>query len=198
MLKPNIRGISKKALRFTIRGWRDTNNGSLIKHRFPWRRSWTELLAIDSKLRPTISRAGQVYLISNEPIKDVVASQTRIRKPILILVILVAVIVFGILGTDLISGTGFQKSATQPETSLQRSTERSCSQIFENPTVTLEQLLGGQESRVVMTEISRDLIGGVQSRVVNLSCEGTTSLFQLQLTKNKGLWSLNKLARLNK
>ena len=67
VFKPNIRGVPKRTLRFGLHGWLDIKSNQLIQHRWPWRRTWIEMLDREPDLHPIVSRSGQVMLVRQNP-----------------------------------------------------------------------------------------------------------------------------------
>ncbi len=73
----------------------------------------------------------------------------------------------------------------------------SCEQLLAQPEKQVEAWLSGSRSSILkIADLHRQQIGGVQSRVVELSCETKSTILQLTLTLRQNKWTLKKFARL--
>lgn len=196
MFKPNIRGVGKKNLRFELAGWRNHQDESLIKHPYPWRHSWIELVAGDSSLTPVLARSGQVFLVqSSAPaMANIAATKSRLspRKYLLF---------------SLISGLGVLASVmlmpidSEIRTSSDNSDEPSvildCANVLQNPEQEITKWLNGTASnQASIQEAQREELGGVQFRRINASCGDQQVKIQITLTLRDKTWQLKKFTRL--
>lgn len=203
MFRPNIRGVPRRGLRLGLSGWRDTNSDLLIRHRLPWRSSWTARLSAEPNLRPMLSRSGLVFLISNESAQNIRQERDKSvpHKSKLVFAALVALI-FSVIMT-LAIGSPRPHTKTQPDnqanasTSSGSATPLGCESTLVEPQKQIEAWIGGeQSSRLEITELQRQQIGGVQSRVIRVGCEAKSAVLQLTLVLQEKTWTLKKFARL--
>ena len=193
MFKPNIRGVSKRGLKFGLTGWQIQGQDSRIEHRHPWRLSWIERVAVDSSLHPVLARSGQVYLIC-EGARSVKGTPVRTgaKKKILFTAV-VAVCVFA--GAMLVSPA--QEKQAQHVSKYSAVAVDSCSVILQDPGELIGNWLAGEMSKeAVVTEEQQILLGGLQLRKIGISCGTQDQNFQLTLTQKGSSWQLKKFTRL--
>lgn len=83
------------------------------------------------------------------------------------------------------------------QTRLEGAPTISCESILAEPQKQLESWIGGErKSRLEITELQRQQIGGVQSRLIRVDCEAEFAVLQLTLVLQEKNWTLKKFARL--
>lgn len=196
MFKPNIRGVAKNALGFGFAGWRNSEDDSLIKHRYPWRRNWVELLNGDDSLKPLLARSGNIYLSKQANLPEKGKSNALPKKRIAIFgsAVFTAVIL-------LISLFNFQSDSDERAelgTEVkQESSPADCESLLRNPDMEFEEwLLGTTHKRLNITETQRAVLGGVQFRRVSVICDQLRADFGLTIILINGVWQLKKFTRL--
>jgi hypothetical protein len=197
MFKPNIRGVGKRNLRLELAGWRNREDYSLIKHRYPWRLSWLELASGDSSLTPMLARSGQVFLVQKSPIAKTKASlgvsRSRSKTFSLFLVITAISLLLGFL---LVPTYMAKKTAVaEPRTTA---TITDCKGVLLNPENEIAKWLNGIGSnQIVIQEIQREELGGIQFRKISISCDDQQRVLQTTFTLRDKTWQLSKFARLD-
>jgi hypothetical protein len=195
MFKPNIRGVGRRNLRFERAGWRNPSDDSLIKHRYPWRRSWIELASADSSLIPVLARSGQVFLVqSSKPnMASIASAKTRSRPRTFLL--FGAVSAIGVLACVMFVPTASAKRVV--EKPIESIAEIDCSKVFQNPESEITKWLVGKNSdELLITEVLREELGGIQLRRINASCGDQQEQIQITLTLKDKAWQLKKFTRL--
>lgn len=192
MIKPNVRGVSKRSLRFTGAGWRNSEDDSLIQHRYPWRRNWVEKLAKDTSLRPLLSRSGNVYLAYQIAMAKDLKSRAGTKSRLVIFSGAVAIL-------TLLTVPLFEvQSQSQKPVSTQASAPVDCESMLNHPEKGfLAWLQGKSNIRFTISETQRAMIGGVELRRVQVNCDHLQSIFSLTMTFRNGEWKLKKFARLD-
>lgn len=196
MFKPNIRGVGRRNLRLGLAGWQDRSDGSLIKHRYPWRRSWIERVAGDSSLTPVLSRSGQVYLVQSSvpKVASYAAAKTRWQQRNFLL--FAAVSAVGVLAGVIFLPTASAMRAVV-EKPIESIAETNCSKVLQNPETEITNWLSGENSDVIdVQEVQREELGGVQLRRIIASCGDQQQAFQINLTLKDKAWQLKKFTRL--
>jgi hypothetical protein len=196
MFKPNIRGVGRRNLRFELAGWRNPSDDSLIKHRYPWRRSWIELASADSSLTPVLARSGQVFLVqaSKPNMASIAPAKTRSRPRKFLLFSAVSAIGF-------LAGVMFVPTASAKRTVVEKPldlvAEKDCSKVFQNPEIEITKWLVGKNSdELLIEEVLREELGGIQLRRINASCGDQQEQIQITLTLKDKAWQLKKFTRL--
>jgi hypothetical protein len=197
MFKPNIRGVGKHNLRLELTGWRNREDNSLIKHRYPWRLSWIELATADSSLTPMLSRSGQVFLVQESPVaktKTILGvSRSRSRTFALFGVISAISLLLGFL---LVPTSMSKKTAVAEPRSTATMTD--CKEVLLNPENEIAKWLNGTGSKqIVIHEIQREELGGIQFRKISISCDDQKRVLQTTFTLRDKTWQLKKFARLD-
>lgn len=192
MIKPNVRGVSKRSLRFTWAGWRNLDDDSLIQHRYPWRKNWVEKLAKDTSLRPLLSRSGNVYLAHQIAMAKAAKSRAGTKRRLVIFSCAVAILtLFTIPLLDV-------ESQSQEPVLTQASVPVDCESMLNHPDKEFQAWLQGKSnSRFTISETQRAVIGGVELRRVEVFCDQLQSIFSLTMTFRNGEWQLKKFARLD-
>ena len=196
MLKPNIRGVAKRNLRIAVAGWRNLQDNSLIKHRYPWRLSWVEQLAADSSLSPALARSGQVFLVRSAPASQTksVSELSRPRPKYFFW--------FGLISAiGVLAGVMFVPTASAKKTALATPGKLPvvavCKSILINPEQEITKWLDGVGSdEIEINEIQRQELGGIQLRRINAVCDDQQVDFQITLSLKDKTWKLKKFTRL--
>lgn len=196
MFKPNIRGVGKRNLRLELTGWRNREDGSLIKHRYPWRRSWIEVVTGDSSLTPVLARSGQVFLRqSSAPAMARMAPAKTSSRPSKF-VFFGAVSAVGVLVVVM-----FVPTASAEKVSIAKEGDAiaalDCTKVLQSPEQEINKWLAGLSSdQVVIQEVQREELGGVQLRRIEASCGDQQEDLQITLTLRDKAWQLKKFTRL--
>lgn len=194
MLRPNIRGVERRSLRFRAAGWHETKSGRIIQHRLPWRKSWIARISGDPNLAPMSSRSGSVFLtrqVTPEESEKLQKTSVRIRQGFAIAI--TTTLIFTIATLTLSQKTEPSLPAAAPLSAA----AQSCEQVLAKPEKHVEAWLSGSRSSILkISELHRQQIGGVQSRVVEISCESKSTSIQVILTLRQNKWTLKKFARL--
>lgn len=201
MFKPNIRGVSKRALRFGVMGWR-TSDAYIIKHRYPWRRNWLERLAADDSLKPLLARSGNVYLAKQDA--DAVHRQFNGPSKTRFAIYGAAVVSLLLMFLTLV---GFQEDSVKTVSSTtsnsgpiasQTSLALECENAMKNPEGKIQEwLLGKKLKPLTIAETQRAVLGGVQLRRVSMICDQQRINANLTITLTHGEWQLKKFTRLD-
>lgn len=191
MIKPNIRGVNKRQLKFSWAGWLNSAHNTLIQHRYPWRRNWVEQVRADASLQPLLARSGYVYLLHQATTGRPGRSRGKATRIVLFALGGVSVFLFVALPTLQVS----DESIVTPSSAALKPTN--CQAILNQPENTFRHWLkGGLASKFKITETQRTVIGGVQLRKVSVSCDQLKSDYKLTLALTNGEWQLKKFARL--
>ena len=196
MLKPNIRGVAKRNLRIAVAGWRNLQDNSLIKHRYPWRLSWIEQLAEDHSLSPALARSGQVFLVRSAPAPETkaVSAVSRPRPK--------SIVWFGLISAlGVLAGVMFVPASAAKKTAVAAPSKSPviavCKTILQNPVQEITKWLDGVGSdEIEINEIQRQELGGIQLRRVNAVCDDQQVDFQITLSLKDNTWQLKKFTRL--
>lgn len=187
MLKPNIRGFPRSRLRLGIRGWRVLDEPDLvINHRLPWRKSWIFDLQRNPAASPLMSRTGATFLlVKHEP-----ASSRNLSW-------FVSAVGFLMLSIVLFVGLPDANSKSIEEKNhLQHSTEprSTCQDLLGNPALFLE---GTEDSLLQIKVLEVQKLGGVQSKVIDVSCGSEVRKFRVTEVWVRDQWKIAKTAQLN-
>ena len=165
-------------------------------HRMLWRTSWLSKLSSDSRLTPILARSGQVLLFERSDSKTShVISKHEIKKKGLVATLTV------LLGSVFLL-LGFQgNSKTATERPMNVSSEipvPNCERQMAHPSGSIKSWLANEATvGISVVELGREVIGGVQSRLIELACETKAIRFRLKLTKEEKQWHLTKITRLD-
>ena len=197
MFKPNIRGVAKRSLRLELVGWRNSQDNSLIKHRYPWRLSWIELAAGDSSLTPALARSGQVFLVQKPPVAVaqvfLAAIRSKLNKYVLFCVISAIGVLLGVL---LVPTSWAKKTVVAAPSSPAAIID--CKRVLLNPENEITKWLNGTGSDVIVfQEIQREELGGIQFRRISVSCDEEQQVLQATFALRDKAWQLKKFARLD-
>jgi hypothetical protein len=196
MLKPNIRGVAKRNLRVALAGWRNLQDNSLIKHRYPWRLSWVEQMASDSSLSPALARSGQVFLVRSAPASQTksVPGSSQPRSKYFFWFALISAI--GVLaGVMFVPTAAAKKTAGTAPSKLP--VVAVCKSFLINPEQEITKWLDGTGSNeIAIKEIQRQELGGVQLRRISATCNDQQADFQITLSLRDKTWRLKKFTRL--
>ena len=196
MFKPNIRGVAKRNLRVALAGWRNLQDNSLIKHRYPWRLSWVEQLAGDTSLSPALARSGQVFLVRSAPVSQTksLSELSRPRRKYLFW--------FGLISAiGVLAGVMFVPASAAKKTAVAAPSKSPviavCKTILQNPVQEITKWLDGVGSDgIEINEIQRQELGGFQLRRINAVCDDQQVVFQITLSLKDKTWKLKKFTRL--
>lgn len=196
MFKPNIRGVSRRSLQWSRRGWLDSETGRVFKHRMLWRSSWLCKLSRDSQLTPILARSGQVLLFE---FSDAKALRIRFKhgakqKTLLASLAMLVSSVLLVMGFPGASKTDTEK----PKNASSNIPLPNCERQTENPAVSINSWLANKSTDgIAVVELGRNELGGVQSRMIELVCASKVVRFRLKLTKEDEKWQLTKITRLD-
>lgn len=192
MIKPNIRGVNRRSLRFSLAGWRNSEDHTLIKHRYPWRRNWLEQLNADGSLKPLLARSGNIYLATQAAPGKSGKTRAIPKSRVALLFIGMATLLF-----FTISIVHFQNKP-QRSVSVPSAAPVNCESMLKSPeSIFQDWLRGNSNSKLTLTETQRAVLGGLQFRRVLVSCDQLQSDFRLTMTFVHGEWKLKKFARLD-
>lgn len=199
MLRPNIRGIPRRDLRFRFFGWHDINSGRMIQHRWPWRDSWILRLENEPNWVPVLSRSGSVFLATKEKevnLDQIAAQPARMKSPRVLGALVLLLFVPGTILAVWLSGAP-ARPVSDPEKNFVSTKPVSCESILAGPEKHVESWLSGKEdSRLEILELQKQQIGGLQSRVIRVNCGSLSAILQLTLFLEEENWTLKKFARL--
>ena len=196
MFRPNIRGIPRRSLRFGCAGWHDTNSDQLIQHRWPWRNSWIVKLAFEPNLAPVLSRSGLVFLARNESAEqETPIARLRSRRKLVVSTI-AALLVLATITLAMEAPRAQSKPKADTGNNLQGALPVGCESMLAEPGQQIESWLGGGKSQFEIAELQRHQIGGVQSRLIQVSCDSESEILRLTLVLQQKSWILKKFARL--
>ena len=195
MFKPNVRGVSKRELRFSFSGWRSSEN-FVIQHRYPWRKNWVEQLSTDETIKPLLARSGNIYLSKELPVAKAIKFKTPRHKRIAVFGSAVFTLLLLVIPTiDLEFDS--HVAATSEQQTRQSASSVDCESILMNPEVMIQEWLAGKPShQLTITEKQRAVLGGLQFRRVSIACDQQRSDLSLTMTLTQGEWHLKKFTRL--
>lgn len=198
MLKPNIRGVPRAALRYRLHGWKSAQTGVRIDYRIPWRRNWVEVVASTGGKHPVLSRSGVVYLVTSPSPKTDVGNGIGIKTRWIFTALLGAG-----LGIALVSLLPVQSELTSQSEQTAAPAPiadrvQSCNASLINPRTQIEHWLqtGVVRNDLNFEEVNKQNFGGIENRMVKISCEGQSSSFKIQLTLREKKWQLKNFTRL--
>lgn len=200
MFKPNVRGVSKRSLKFGLAGWQSSES-FMIQHRYPWRRNWVEKLAADDSLRPLLARSGNVYLSKRVDATELKKSTHSSKKRLAIYGYALFALIFLLTSQIVIIENPIDSSFSKPAISRPAARETSsvvnCESIMKDPEGKIREWLAGRaQEQLTISETQRSVLGGVQLRVILVSCGQLRRDFNLTLTLTQGEWKLKKFTRL--
>lgn len=196
MFKPNVRGLGKHDLRLELAGWRNRVDNSLIKHRYPWRRSWPEQVSRDASLSPVMARSGQVLLVQNASQVATKSNHANFQtKPRRSLQVGVISGIAGVAVLLLVPTSTTNKVAVVEVKKVPAAFD--CKEYLQNPVREITMWLNGSGvDEIEIEEIDRQELGGVQFRQINTLCGNNRAGFQITLTQRDQVWHLKKFTRL--
>ena len=198
MLKPNIRGVPRGALRYRLHGWKSAQTGARIDYRLPWRRNWVEVAASTNDKHPVLSRSGVVYLVTSSSPKPGVQIRVGMKTRWVFIPLLGAVLGIGLVTLlPVQSESASQSALTAAPTPIDDRVER-CNSSLISPRTEIEHWLqtGAVRNDLNFEVISKQNFGGIENRQVRISCEGQSSSFKIQLTLHQKQWQLKNFTRL--
>jgi hypothetical protein len=147
-----------------------------------------------------MSRSGQVFLVADVQSRVVATGAKRAKKLISLKTVLPVFVLMFVAAAVLLPQIDF---SVQTPTSLAtpdldvNDNEGECKEGFLNPTKQIENwLLGNQNQGFEISEGFSNQIGGVELKVVTVTCNQLSQTFRITLVKDGNTWNLNKFARL--
>lgn len=147
-----------------------------------------------------MSRSGQVFLVAEVQSRVVATGAKRAKKLISLKTVLPVFVLMFVASSVLLPQIDF---SAQTPTSLAtpdldvNDNEGECKEAFLNPTKQIENwLLGNQNQGFEISEGFSNQIGGVELKVVTVTCNQLSQTFRITLVKDGNTWNLNKFARL--
>jgi hypothetical protein len=194
MLKPNIRGISRSRLSFSLHGWRNAEDNSVIKHRWLWSKSWLNQLADDPLFEPVLARTGFVYLLgksnaANKPRRPRNFSPRGRRVFLTVLAISIVIVTW-------LPNLGASSNPTvRVETS--RAPQESCHELIRDPATLFESWLSGEHSVALeIRETSSYQVGGFALHTFEITCDSQTSFWRVTAMRQYDTWQLKNYTRI--
>lgn len=191
LLKPNIRGVARRNLRWRLGGWQyPDGNGRewLIEFNLPWRRNWTQRYH-QALLR---ARSGDIYVVrsleSDKPIH-------RPPKKMLYFVATLTTLVITALVPLQFAVDGKQQAKKIPHPGA-ASPKNICASFLETPNEFITTWLAKQPSEITFVAKHELELGGVRNLKVKATCAGLETSWAVQLFKSGDTWKLNKTSRL--